>query len=187
MDPLYEPAVTLTEKELSMAPSLYDRIYGCNAAVVISNSMGDVTEGLSYQEIEQRFGFVDELLPQRKERRVQHRDWGEPKVRHAHYRPPGMTEDGIERHRLLCTAIIEKGGRVDVWDLARVWVRDIHREYFGYVLGAHDRTVYDLLLAGMPPTETGRYADWPTFIGTSKMMLPVGMVNAGNPDQAARD
>ncbi len=32
---------------------LFSRIYGCEAAGNIANSMGDVTEGLSWQEIEQ--------------------------------------------------------------------------------------------------------------------------------------
>jgi ADP-ribosylglycohydrolase len=84
-------------------------------------------------------------------------------------------------------AIIENGGRIDVWDLARVWVRDIRSEHFGYLLGNQDRGFYELLKAGMPPTEVGRYAQWPGFIGTAKMMLPVGLVNACDPDQAARD
>jgi ADP-ribosylglycohydrolase len=149
--------------------------------------MGDVTEGKSYQQIEEQFGFVDTLLAQDKRASVRERDWGAPWVRHAHHRPPGMTEDGIERHRLMCTAIIEKGGRVDVWDLARIWVRDINPEHFGYLLGNQDRGFYELLKAGMPPPETGRYAQWPGFIGTAKMMLPVGLINACDPDQAARD
>jgi ADP-ribosylglycohydrolase len=166
---------------------LYEKIHGCNAAVNISNSMGDVTEGKSYQEIEQRFGFVDTLLAQDKVASVRERDWGPAWVRYAHHRPPGMTEDGIERHRLLCTAVIEKGGRIDVWDLARIWVRDINPDHFGYLLGNQDRGFYDLLKAGMPPTEVGRYATWPGFIGTAKMMLPVGLINACNPAQAARD
>jgi ADP-ribosylglycohydrolase len=149
--------------------------------------MGDVTEGKSYQQIEKLYGFVDTLLPQDKQTSVQERDWGAPWVRHAHHRPPGQTEDGIERHRLMCTAIIEKGGRIDVCDLARVWVRDINPEHFGYLLGNQDRIIYELLKAGMPPTETGRHASWPGFIGTAKMMLPVGLVNAGDPRQAALD
>jgi hypothetical protein len=33
----------------------------------------------------------------------------------------------------------------------------------------------------------GRYAAWPGFIGTSKMIEPVGLVNACNPPQAALD
>lgn len=166
---------------------LFDKIRGCDAAAVISNSIGDVTEGKSYQEIAERYGFVDTLLSQDKQGSVRERDWGAPWVRHAHHRPPGMTEDGIERHRLMCTAIIEKGGRVDVWDLARIWVRDIDPNHFGYLLGNQDRGFYDLLKAGMPPTEVGRYAEWPGFIGTAKMMLPVGLVNACDPIQAARD
>jgi len=168
-------------------PTLFAKIHGCNAAAVISNSMGDVTEGKTYQQIEETYGFVDTLLPQDKPATVRERDWGPPWERHAHHRPPGMTEDGIERHRLMCTAIIEKGGRIDIWDLARVWVRDINPAHFGYLLGNQDRVFYDLLRAGMPPTETGRYASWPGFIGTAKMMLPVGLVNAGDPRQAAQD
>lgn len=168
-------------------PTILDKIYGCNAAAFVSNSMGDVTEGKSYQQIEELYGFVDRLLPQDKPERVEERDWGAPWVRHAHHRPPGMTEDGIERHRLICTAIIEQGGRIDAWDLARVWLRDIHPDHFGYLLGNQDRIIYELLQAGMPPTETGRHASWPGFIGTAKMMLPVGLVNAGDPRQAALD
>ena len=45
-------------------PSLFEKMYGCHAAVTVSNSMGDLTEGMSYQEIERRFGFGDRLLPQ---------------------------------------------------------------------------------------------------------------------------
>jgi ADP-ribosylglycohydrolase len=149
--------------------------------------MGDVTEGKSYHQIKDLHGFVDTLLPQDKPEHVQERDWGAPWVRHAHHRPPGQTEDGCERHRLVCTAIIEKGGRIDVRDLARVWVRDVNPDHFGYLLGNQDRIIYELLKAGMPPTETGRHASWPGFIGTAKMMLPVGLINAGDPRQAALD
>ena len=170
-----------------MSPTLFEKIHGCNAAVMVSNSMGDITEGQGYQQIEERFGRVESLLAQVKRRSVRHCDWGPDWVRHAHYRPPGMTEDGIERHRLICTAIIEKGGRVDAADVARVWARDIQPRRFGYLLGNQDRIFYDLFTAGMPAPETGRYAHWPGRIGTAKMMLPVGMVNACNPDQAARD
>ena len=41
---------------------LFSRIYGCEAAGAIANSMGDVTEGLSWRQIEQRYGLVDGLL-----------------------------------------------------------------------------------------------------------------------------
>ncbi len=166
---------------------LFEKIYGVEAAAAIGNSMGDITEGMSYQEIEAVYGFHDKLLAQEKKGGITRREWGPDWIRHAHTRPPGTTEDGMERHRLLTTAIIEKGGRVTVEDVARIWVRDIDPEKFGYLLGNQDQIIYWQLRAGVPPWETGRHAAWPGFIGTSKMMLPVGCVNACNPRQAALD
>ena len=108
-------------------------------------------------------------------------------IYHEHHRPPGMTEDGMERYRLAVTAIIEKGGRITVEDLAKVWKRDIDPEKFGYLLGPQDQVIYHSLKAGIPPWEVGRYASWPALIGTSKMMIAIGLVNACNPRQAALD
>jgi hypothetical protein len=39
----------------------------------------------------------------------------------------------------------------------------------------------------MPPYEVGRYAIWPGFMGTSKMMQPLGLISACRPDVAAKD
>lgn len=167
--------------------SLYEKIYGIEAAAAIGNSMGDISEGLSYEEIEAKYGFLQELLPQDLPERSRQQDWGVVFHYKAHHRPPGMTEDGQERHRLMTTAIIEKDGRVTVDDLARVWARDIDPEKFGYLLGPQDQVIYQSIKAGIPPSEIGRYAMWPGFIGTSKMIVPIGVVNACNPDQAARD
>ncbi len=98
-----------------------------------------------------------------------------------------MTEDGFERHRLCTSAILKKGGRITVEDLAKTWIEDIDPGKFGYLLGPQDQVIYNLLKDGLPPAEVGRYAAWPGFIGTSKMIMPVGMVNACRPDDAARD
>jgi len=149
--------------------------------------MGDVTEGSSYKQIEERWGFVDRLLSQDKEGRTRYAERGPALVYHPHHRPAGMTEDGHERHRLCASAIIKKGGRIDIVDLARTWVEDIDPSKFGYLLGPQDQVIYYSLKAGVPPWEVGRYALWPSAIGTSKMILPVGAVNACNPEQAARD
>jgi ADP-ribosylglycohydrolase len=169
------------------ANRLYDKIYACNAAGTIGNAMGDVTEGLNWRQIEERYGFVEALLPQDKPERFRKSDWGPDFHYKAHHRPPGMTEDGQERHRLMCEAIIRKGGRVTVWDLARAWLDLIDPAKFGYLLGPQDQVIYYSLKAGIPAHEVGRYAAWPGFIGTSKMIEPVGLVNACDPDQAARD
>jgi len=166
---------------------LFRRIYGCEAAGNIANSMGDVTEGKSWRQIEEQYGLVDTLLAQDKKDSRQAQRFGPDWVRHAHHRPPGMTEDGFERHRLCTSAILKKGGRITSEDLARAWIEEIDPNKFGYLLGPQDMIIYNLLKMGLPPWEVGRYAAWPGFIGTSKMIMPVGMVNACRPDEAARD
>lgn len=172
-----------------METLLYDKIYACHAAGTIANAIGDVPEGLTWQEIEERYGFVDTMLAQEKPERLRPRpvDWGPDFHYRAHHRPPGMTEDGQERHRLVCEAIIQKGGRITVTDLARTWIERIDPAKFGYLLGPQDQVIYFSLKAGLPPAEVGRFASWPGFIGTSKMIAPVGLVNACDPEQAARD
>jgi len=167
--------------------ALYDRIYAVNAAGTIANSMGDVTEGLTWQQIEERHGFVEVMLPQEKVERSRKQDRGPDFHFKAHSRPPGMTEDGQERHRLVCEAIIRTGGRITVTDLARTWVELIDPEKFGYLLGPQDQIILMSIKAGIPPAEVGRYAVYPGFIGTGKMIAPLGLVNAANPRQAALD
>jgi ADP-ribosylglycohydrolase len=93
----------------------------------------------------------------------------------------------MERHRLCTSAILKKGGRITVWDLAATWAEEIDPSKFGYLLGPQDQAIYYSIKAGVPPWEVGRYASWPTLIGTSKMIQPIGMVNACNPRQAALD
>lgn len=174
---------------------LFSKIYGCEAACTIGNSMGDVTELLTWEQIEERFGFVDTLLPQTKwgpNGEYEDRTWkaeglGPDLKWYKHKRPPGMTEDGHERHRLCTSAILKKGGRIDIIDLAKTFLEDIDPNKFGYLLGPQDQVIYYAIKAGVPPWEVGRYASWPGLIGTSKMILPVGMVNACNPEQAAKD
>jgi len=184
---LLSSAVSVEAASTTSATRLFSKIYGCEAAVTIANSMGDVTEGLSYTEIEKRFGLVDRLLPQDKQDRRSKQKDGTIFVYHAHHRPPGMTEDGQERHRLCTSAILRKGGRITIGDLAETWKSDIDPAKFGYLLGPQDQVIYESLKSGMPPWEVGRWAAWPGFIGTTKMILPVGMVNACNPAQAAQD
>ena len=167
--------------------SLFEKIHGIEAAAAIANSMGDVSEGLTYEQIDAKFGWLDSLLPQDKPERVRKQTVGYDFHYPAHHRPPGMTEDGQERHRLLTTAVIEKSGRVTVEDLARVWARDIDTSKFGYLLGPQDQVIYYSIRAGVPPAEVGRYAAWPGFVGTAKMIAPIGIVNACNPAQAALD
>ena len=172
---------------------LFKKIHGCIAAGSCGNSMGEIMEGDTVDERIEKFGWVEELLPVVKESHSNTR-WnpadvslGHPLVYHGHTRPAGTTEDGEERYRMLCTAIIEKGGRIDIMDLAKIWVRDIKPDKFGWLVGPQDQIIYYSLKAGVPPWEVGCFASWPGFYGTVKMIGAIGIVNACNPAMAAQD
>jgi ADP-ribosylglycohydrolase len=76
-------------------PSLRDKIFGCIAGSRMGSAFGAPVEGWSVDKIRAEYGVLDRFLP------------------YGHYRkrwqrPPGTTEDGIERQKLMCLAIIEK-------------------------------------------------------------------------------
>ncbi len=150
---------------------LFAHIYGSVAGAYIGNSMGAPVEGWTWEKIEKTYGFLDKLV-------------ADPRTKGGQ---PGWTEDGMERYKLMCSALIKKGGRITIEELAKEWVQDIDPTLFGVHLGMQDKVIYDLLKAGMSPMETGRYALWPGFMGTSKMMQPLGLVSACRPDVAAKD
>jgi ADP-ribosylglycohydrolase len=171
--------------------ALFARIYGSVLAANIANSMGSQVEGWPWERIEKTHGLVDRWMPVESRGAPQLRKspqrFGPDMLAWSYDRKPGWTEDGWERYKLLASAIIRKGGRVNVEDLAREWVEKIDPKKFGYALGGQDELIYNLLKSGIPPWEAGRYTPWPGSIGTAKMAAPLGMVNACHPENAARD
>ena len=168
-------------------PTLFDKVYGCIAGSNCGAAFAYPTEGMSYEQIVTRFGKMEDFQRVVQKERIKKKPWGPHWHTKSMQRIPGMTEDGIERQRLVSTAIIEKGGRVTIDDVARIWVRDITPDKFGYLLGNQDQIIYYLFKAGFPPPDVGRYVPWPGLIGTSKMVHPIGIVNACNPQAAALD
>ena len=135
--------------------------------------MGAAVEGREYWEIEKEYGFLDKLLP----------------YNHYHHRDrlPGTTEDGIERQRLMCTAYIEKKGRIDINDLAQIWLRDINPDNFNKQMEPCDKPLYLLVKAGLPAANVGQFSEYPGIVSFLRSSHAVGLMNAGNPEQAARD
>ena len=179
--------------------NLFRKIYGYVAAGSVGNSMGEVPECYTVEERQKYWGYIDYLpeapkymgprLPSVNDDVCYIFDpgLGPPRIGHPHVRPPGTTEDGEERFRLLSTAIIEKGGRINIIDLAKVWMRDLNPDMFGWLVPSQDQVIYYSLKAGVHPWEVGRYATWPGLYGTTKMIGAVGVVNACFPEQAAMD
>lgn len=157
-------------------PDLLDKFTGCIAASWIGSSMGAVVEGWSREKIHQTYGYLDRLESYRHYPDVT--DWT---------RMPGTTEDGIERQKLIATAIIEKQDRVLAGDLLSVWLRDLEPDKMIYKQERFDRSLLELARAGTPPSELGRLWQFPNVNSVPRAAHPVGLINAGDPRGAADD
>lgn len=177
---------------------LYKKVLGSVAAANIGSAMGAAVEWVSvpgggWRAIEEHFGWVDGFLPWvQRERDVRY--WNaSPKLRYRHMdMAPGMTEDGAEIRYLLALALIEKGGRITVDDLAAVWLREIRREDIGRLVNPHIVIHLDRLAAGdatsrIPPRLIGTLTPWPGLVDAPHMIGPIGVINACHPFQAALD
>lgn len=155
---------------------LRDKFHGCIAASWVGSAMGAAVEGWSWERIAEAYGTLDRLLPYR--HYTARTDWD---------RPPGTTEDGIERQKLITTAIIEKQGRIRAHDLVAVWLRDLKPENMIYKQEAFDRSLLGLARAGVPPLELGRLWPFPNVVSVARASHPLGLISAGDPVSAADD
>lgn len=160
----------------SSGVTLGAKFRGCIAASWVGSAMGAAVEGWSPERIREVHGAVDTLLPYKHYRA--YTDWD---------RPPGTTEDGIERQKLVATAIIEKQDRIFAHDLVAVWVRDLDPEKMVYKQERFDRSLLELARAGVPPSELGRLWPYPNVVSMARASHPIGLINAGDPRAAADD
>lgn len=154
--------------------SLKDKFFGCIAGCHIASSMGAVVEGMKWQDIEARYGFVDDLLP------------------YEHYwngwkREAGTTEDGVERQKLMITAIARKGDRVNAEDIRAVWLTDIRHKVGGLISEPFEDTLLAIAKTGIPATDLGRYCDYAGLNSFARACHPIGLINAGDVKGAIED
>ena len=116
---------------------LREKFYGCICGAHIGSSMGAVVEGWPYGRIEEKYGTLDRLLP------YEH-------YRNGWQRPPGTTEDGIERQKLMISAIMKKEDRVNAEDVRRSWIDNIKPESAGMVSEPFEATLLAMAKSGMP-------------------------------------
>ncbi len=153
---------------------LQQKFLGCIAGVHLGSAMAAPVEGWSYEKIEQQYGTLDRLLP------------------YQHYgngwqREPGTTEDGVERQKLIITAILEKQDRVSAEDVRRIWVRDIKPESAGKVSEPFEAVLLALAKTPIPATDIGRYCDYSGLISLARSCHPIGLINAGDLASAILD
>lgn len=154
--------------------TLRDKFYGCILGAHIGSSMGATVEGWTYQQIQAKYGLLKTLEP------------------HICYdngwmRLPGTTEDGIERQKLMITAIIEKQDRVNAEDVRNAWIAHIKPEAPGMVSEKFEAVLLQMAKSGIPARDLGRYCDYAGLNAFSRACHPLGLINAGDKDGARDD
>ena len=156
------------------APSLRDKILGCIAGSRMGSAFGAPVEGWSVDKIQAEYGVLDRFLP------------------YAHYgkqwkRPPGTTEDGIERQKLMCLAIIEKQGRITVNDLAKKWVEILDVKMMEHVTEGFDRKLVERARSGKVPAGL-LGSEVPIHLNTlARSFHAIPVINACDVDGVIRD
>lgn len=150
-----------------MSVSLREKFYGCICGAHIGSAMGAVVEGWPYSKIEEKYGTLDRLLP------------------YEHYnngwlREAGTTEDGIDRQKLIITAIIEKGDRVNAEDVRRIWCRDIRPDAPGGISEPFEGELLAMAKTKIPARDLGRYCDYAGLNSFARACHPIGLINAGD-------
>lgn len=102
---------------------LYDKVFGCLAASQVGSAMGAPVEGKTHDWIKANHGWLDRLVPYHLGGEVY---------------PPGTTEDGVERQKLMVLSIIDNGGPITARDLAKTWLKYVDEENFGILAGQQD-------------------------------------------------
>ncbi len=167
-------AETLTSVSKPGTVTLREKFFGCITGVHLGSSMAAPVEGWSWERIEREHGTLQQLRS------------------YEHYgnhwkREPGTTEDGVERQKLMITAIIEKQDRVTAEDVRRIWVRDIKPESVGMVSEPFEAVLLAMAKTQLPARDIGRYCDYSGLISLARSCHPIGLINAGDIEGAIQD
>jgi ADP-ribosylglycohydrolase len=164
-----------TRPDSSRGISLPEKFFGCIAGCHIGSAMGAPVEGWSYERIEREHGMLDKPLPYS---HYGKRDW---------VREPGTTEDGVERQKLMITAIIEKRDRINAEDLRRAWVDHMNPSAAGLVSEPFEGALLALAKTHIPASDIGKYCDYSGLVSLARSCHPIGLINAGDVQGAIQD
>ncbi len=152
---------------------LQDRALATICGLALGDSMGMPTEFQPPEEIREFYGYVDTLL--------------EPHVKHYHHADMVRAQytDDTELSLEVLDAIIRCGGvsLETAVSALRTWVEkyDVFNKSY---LGPTSKKALEAIFAGADPVETGKTG---TTNGAAMRITPIGVLNAGDPEQAARD
>ena len=153
-----------------MSIILQDKFFGCICGCHIGSAMGAPVEGMTYEEIDRKYGYVDGYLP------------------YQHYgngwdREPGTTEDGVERQKLMISAIMEKEGRVTAEDVRAAWNKYANPNAGGWVSEPFEGVLLKMAKTGIPATDLGRYCDYAGLNSFARACYPAGRTAVSDNEQ----
>ena len=154
--------------------SLREKFFGCIAGAHVGSALKGPCEGWDWQDIQQKYGTIDHMIGYQD----YHNGWN---------REPGTTEDGIERQKMMITAIIEKKDRVTAEDVRAIWVRDMKPEAAGMISEPFEGVLLAMARSGIPACDIGRYCDYAGLNSMARACHPVPLINAGDVENAVAD
>lgn len=168
-----------------MPTDLLDAVYGCVIGGAIGDALGAPVEGWYYTEIRDRYGRVEEFISTSRGNTGALYGGSDGESYYEDYDGPpsklGEVTDDTTLAHYICLAIVRKGGRITPDDLAAVWIDELNPNRFWM----NERIIRHKLRAGVSPWESGRGA---IPAGCATMAIaPIGIINAGDPDQAYLD
>lgn len=162
------------DDQSSKIVGLQDRFYGCIAASFVGAAMGAAVDSRRWQDVQAAHGTLRHLLPYEKEGTGWHRK-------------AGTTDAGVERAKLMITAIIEKGGRVTGEDVRVIWARDLKPQAQAMLYEPYEARLHPLAGSIVPARDFGRYVDVSGLVTFACACQPIGLINAGEPVRAGED
>ena len=152
---------------------LEDRVHATLCGLALGDSMGMPTEFQPPEEIREFYGWVDTILA--------------PDPRHYHYADMVRAQytDDTELSLEVLDAIVRCGGvsLETAVNALETWVKkfDVFNKSY---LGPTSKKALEDIFAGKDPIAAGREG---TTNGAAMRIAPIGILNAGNPEQAALD
>jgi ADP-ribosylglycohydrolase len=153
---------------------LREKFFGCIAGLHVGSALKGPCEGWAWQDIQAKYGTIDRMIGYQD----YHNGWN---------REPGTTEDGVERSKMMTTAIVEKKDRVTAEDVRAIWVRDMKPEAASMISEPFEGVLLAMARSGIPACDIGRYCDYAGLVSMSRSCQPIALINAGNIDGAVED
>jgi ADP-ribosylglycohydrolase len=161
---------------------LYKKVAGCIFGGAVGDAFGGPIETMHYKFIRQLHeGTVKDLISYNTRPSDFHQA-GDSSGAYAWSVEPGTYTDDTRLQILITKAIIERKGRVSADDLADTWMREMDvSKYWHSIANAYHR-----IAIGRTPIREAGIGNIPD--NSSAMCIgPIGIINAGNPRQAALD